>query len=171
MNYDDIYFELSNSSTIQGRFPNDDEFMEKIKTELSNDYARVLLLKMEENETKNIPVDICEVSIEHIMPQTLTEEWKNYLGGYESSDEIHTKYLQCIGNLTPVSKSYNSKMSNKLYNEKIKSLEEVQFSITNSIPKKHLNWQEEDINKRNEKMSKLAVKSTTSPLERSRPIR
>jgi len=31
-----------------------------------------------------------ELSIEHIMPQTLTKEWKNKLGG--NWQEIHTKY-------------------------------------------------------------------------------
>lgn len=55
-----------------------------------------------------------ELTIEHIMPQTLTPEWRKYLGtNYES---IHIKYKDTIGNLTLT--AYNSEYSNLMFTEK-----------------------------------------------------
>ncbi|PUD86559.1 hypothetical protein C2R45_03895, partial [Helicobacter pylori] len=51
---------------------------------------------------------------EHIMPQTLTEEWKRDLG--ENFQAIHEKYLHTIGNLTLT--GYNEKYSNNSFQEK-----------------------------------------------------
>ena len=54
------------------------------------------------------------MTIEHIMPQTLTPIWRKSLG--ETFDLIHEKYLNTIGNITLT--GYNSKMSNKPFSEK-----------------------------------------------------
>ncbi|GAA7615981.1 hypothetical protein HpJP0108_12570 [Helicobacter pylori] len=51
---------------------------------------------------------------EHIMPQTLKEEWERDLG--ENFQEIHDKYLHTIGNLTKT--GYNPEYSNKSFQEK-----------------------------------------------------
>ena len=48
------------------------------------------------------------------MPQTLTNKWKEELG--TEYEEIHSKYLHTIGNITLT--GYNSKLSNKSFSEK-----------------------------------------------------
>ena len=55
-----------------------------------------------------------ELSIEHIMPQTLNREWKEMLGS--EYQEIHDQYVHTLANLTLT--GYNSKYSNKDFNIK-----------------------------------------------------
>ena len=43
---------------------------------------------MEQVETKNIPVPIDKVTIEHLMPQTLSNWWKDYLVGKDDNGKI-----------------------------------------------------------------------------------
>lgn len=53
------------------------------------------------------------ISVEHIIPQTLTDEWIAMLG--ENAEEIHQKYLNTLGNLSLSSRSKNSIMSNESF--------------------------------------------------------
>ena len=54
-------------------------------------------------------------SLEHIMPQTLTRDWKRDLG--DNWAETHERYLNCLANLTLT--AYNSEYSNKSFEEKL----------------------------------------------------
>lgn len=56
-------------------------------------------------------VDDKTLTIEHVMPQTLSDEWKKHLG--ENWELIQTKYLNTPGNLTLT--AYNSDYSNSLF--------------------------------------------------------
>ncbi len=72
-----------------GRYPDDEEFKDALTLSVNINYARALLFKIEENETSNILVPLNEVTIEHIMPQTLSEWWieehlKNKVDFYNS---------------------------------------------------------------------------------------
>jgi len=166
-----ILYELSNSATPTGRFPDDNEFTQKLMSSVNPLYARVILLKIEENETHNIPVDINKVTVEHLMPQTLSAWWKSHLGGEEDAERIRTEYLNSIGNLTPVSQGYNSSMSNKPWGEKISVLKNVQFTITSVIADKYPEWNEANIRARNELISNKAVQAVAGPLKRTRQYR
>jgi uncharacterized protein with ParB-like and HNH nuclease domain len=55
-------------------------------------------------------------TIEHIMPQTLSEAWKQALG--ESWAQDHDLLLHTLGNLTPVTQAWNSHLSNSIYTTK-----------------------------------------------------
>lgn len=167
LTFDNIYYELSNSPTPASRFPDDDEFKKTLMYNVNTTYARALLLQIEEKERFNIPVELSKVTIEHLMPQKLSDWWRSYLGGEEESSRIYDTYLNCIGNLTPISQGYNTKNSNKPWNEKIINLSAVQFVITSEIAK-NKDWKEEDIKKRNEDISNRACKATISPLPRTR---
>lgn len=169
-NFDNIYFELSNSSSPSGRFPDDDEFKQSLKEGINVNYARAILIKTEEYERYNIPVDIKQVTIEHLMPQTFSNWWTQYYGGEEESKNIRHKYLNCIGNLVPMSQGYNSKNSNKAWNVKLKHLSEVQFILTNEIAKdpRYKEWKEENIKVRNEEISTRICNAIKAPLKRSR---
>ena len=122
---------------------------------------------MELIEKSNIPVKLNKVTIEHLMPQTRTKWWIEYLGGEEETDRIYNTYLNCIGNLAPISGSYNSKNSNKPWSEKKENLKNVQFVITSSVASNE-NWKEEDIIKRNEEISARACNEITGPIKRVR---
>lgn len=167
LNYDSILFELSNSATPSGRYPDNIEFKQALMEHIDIPYARVALLKLEEYETKNIPVQIDEVTIEHLMPQTRTNWWITNLGGELEADRIYEKYLNCIGNLAPISQGYNSKNSNKPWVEKTKNLKAIQFAVTSEIAN-YANWKEHDINKRNDNISDRLCLAITAPLTRTR---
>lgn len=167
LDYDSILFELSNSPTPASRFPSNDEFKSQLKNSVNIAYARALLYKMELIEKSNIPVKLSKITIEHLMPQTRTKWWIDYLGGEEETERIYNTYLNCIGNLAPISSSYNSKNSNKPWNEKVKNLKNVQFVITSSTAINET-WKEQDIINRNEDISERACKEITGPLKREK---
>ncbi len=168
--YEDIYFELSNSPTPAGRFPDDEEFKNALMESVNTNYARVLLIRIEEFETKNILPDITKVTVEHLMPQTFSKWWIGYYGGEEKARDMRNKYLNCIGNLAPMSQGYNSKNSNKPWYEKLKHLADIQFIITREIVdnSQYKEWKEESIKLRNENVAIRACKATASPLPRKR---
>lgn len=101
--------------TEKQRFPNNDEFKEHF---ITIDFYRFKKKKyfferLEKFDTEE-PVDTQKCTIEHIMPQTLTEEWKRDLG--ENFQAIHDKYLHTIGNLTLT--GYNQEYSNNSFQKK-----------------------------------------------------
>ncbi|MEG1301063.1 MAG: DUF262 domain-containing protein [Erysipelotrichaceae bacterium] len=165
--FDDIYFELSNSNAPSGRFPDDEEFKNALMNSVSANYAKTVLLKIEEKETKNTPLEFEKVTIEHIMPQTLSTWWVENLSGKENADIVFDKYLNCIGNLTPISQGYNSKISNKSWADKVKELKYVQFKVTTELAV-NKKWDEESISKRNTNLADRACKAIIGPLERTR---
>lgn len=169
-NYNNIYFELSNSATPAGRFPDDEDFKQSLKDNVNVNYARAILIKTEEHEHCNIPVDITKVTMEHLMPQTFSSWWIQYYGGEEQAKDMRNKYLNCIGNLVPMSQGYNSKNSNKPWSVKLKNLSEVQFFITNAISEddRYKEWKEENIRLRNNEIAERVCKAITAPLKRTR---
>lgn len=178
VNYEDILFELSNSTTPANRFPNDEDFKNALKNAVNTTYARVLLYKMEQIETKNIPVSIDKITIEHLMPQSLSNWWKEYLVGKDENgiideekvNEIYNKYINCIGNLALISGPYNSKNSNNQWKHKLELLKKVQFSITSEIStnKDYQDWKEENIEIRNENIAERACQDIIGPSQRTR---
>ncbi|MGN8485270.1 GmrSD restriction endonuclease domain-containing protein [Helicobacter pylori] len=103
--------------TEKQRFPNNDEFKEHF---ITIDFYHFKKIKYFLERLENPEIDAKETvntkecTIEHIMPQTLTEEWKRDLG--ENFQAIHDKYLHTIGNLTLT--GYNQEYSNKSFQEK-----------------------------------------------------
>jgi len=169
--YDAILFELSNSPTNANRFPDNADFEKALSENIELSYAKVLYWRIEQKETRNIPVDIDEITIEHLMPQKLSRWWKNNLGGDERASQIYENYLNNVGNLTPVSRSYNSEMSNNPWGEKLEVLKKVQFNITAEIPNKYPKWNEENIILRNSDITNRLVNIIIGPKERTRPLK
>lgn len=165
LNYDNVKKVLSNSPSPNGRFPNDEEFKNALQSKVNISYAKALLYKMEYKVTRNIQVDIDKITIEHILPQKLSDEWKHYLGGEEKSMIIHNTYLNCIGNLAMLSASYNSSNSNKLWTLKKNILNECQFILTQAASKYEV-WNEENIKNRNMILSDKAIKLISGPYPR-----
>ncbi|MDU9719820.1 DUF262 and DUF1524 domain-containing protein [Helicobacter pylori] len=97
------------------RFPNNDEFKKLFITiDFYHFQKREYFLERLENFERKERVYTHEYTTEHIMPQTLTEEWERDLG--ENFQAIHDKYLHTIGNLTKT--GYNQEYGNKSFQEK-----------------------------------------------------
>ncbi|GAA7032394.1 hypothetical protein AOH445_09340 [Helicobacter pylori] len=115
----DEYFESLKAHfgylTEKQRFPNNDEFKNSFITiDFYKFQKKEYFFERLENFDTKEPVNTKGLTTEHIMPQTLTEEWEKDLG--ENFKEIHNKYLHTIGNLTKT--GYNNKYSNKSFKEK-----------------------------------------------------
>ena len=103
------------STNERRRYPNDSEFRQKLMVGNVYDSQRcAYLLRKLENYGRKEPVDVSEYSIEHVVPQTLTEEWQRELG--ENFQETHETYLHTLGNLTLT--GYNPELSNRSFHEK-----------------------------------------------------
>lgn len=104
------------------RCPRDDEFRKALmETRLyaggeRREKVKLVLERLETSFGHKERVDFAMLSIEHVMPQTLTEKWKAELG--EDWEEDHEGLLDTLGNLTLT--NYNAELSNAPFVEKKK---------------------------------------------------
>ncbi|GAA7606427.1 DUF262 and DUF1524 domain-containing protein [Helicobacter pylori] len=144
------------------RFPSDDEFKEEFMRKDFYKFQPIKYLfdRMENPDGKERgPTDKC--TIEHIMPQKLTEKWKKDLG--QDYERIHTQYLHTIGNLTLT--GYNYEYSNKPFQEK-RDMENgfKQSSLKLNQSLKDLeSFGEKEIEKRASDLADWALKIWTYP--------
>ncbi len=127
------------------RLPNDDEINKELSSmnfyEESKKYVKFILGKIEENNTK-VSVDFRnpKISIEHIMPQKLVEDWEFELG--ENFAEIHKTYLHNIGNL--ILTEFNSEIGNKAFSFKKTKLNTSSLNFRLDVVNKSI-WNENSI--------------------------
>ncbi|GAA8324796.1 DUF262 and DUF1524 domain-containing protein [Helicobacter pylori] len=150
------------SLTEKQRFPNNDEFKKLFITiDFYHFQKREYFLERLENFDTKEPVNTQKCTTEHIMPQTLTEEWKKDLG--ENFQAIHDKYLHTIGNLTLT--GYNQKYSNNSFQEKRdmeKGFKDSPLRLNQGLRDLEP-FGEEKIEKRANDLADLALKIWTYP--------
>ena len=98
-------------------------------------------------------VNFDELTIEHIMPQTLTPIWQVDLG--KKYKEIHETNIHKIGNLTLT--GYNSEMSNRGYTEKREYFSKSNIMMNRKIAEFE-EWNEKQINERANRLFDQAAK-------------
>lgn len=147
-----------------GRFPSDEEFTDAFRTgnmfTLKAERRRYLfdcLENMESKDVRDIATSIKsgDLSIEHIMPQTLSRAWRDELGG--EADRIHDVWLHRIANLTIT--GYNPEYSNTTFSQK-KTMEHGFDSSPyrlNRLLKDATHWTEKELEIRNQKLTADAL--------------
>ncbi|GAA7074589.1 DUF262 and DUF1524 domain-containing protein [Helicobacter pylori] len=151
------------SLTNNQRFPNNNEFKDcfiAINFYNLKEKKKYFFERLENFDTKE-PVNTQKCTIEHIMPQELTEEWKKDLG--ENFQAIHNKYLHTIGNLTLT--GYNPEYSNKSFKEKQdmeKGFKDSPLRLNQGLRDLE-SFGEEEIKKRANDLADLALKIWTYP--------
>ena len=156
ISYYDAFCRELLSKTGRSRFPNNHEFRERFESyDLYNakpGMRKYILERLENFSIRELVdveklVDNKTLTIEHVMPQTLSDEWKKQLG--ENWELIQTKYLNTPGNLTLT--AYNSDYSNSPF-EKKKTMPEKGFLFSkltlNDYIKTCDSWGEEQIRER-----------------------
>lgn len=113
------YLEFLNDAFLSLRnkqyYPRDNEFKQSlIYMDIYNFSKRDYLFRKLENFDRKEQINIKDYTVEHVMPQTLTSEWKQELG--DDYQTIHELWLHKIGNLTLT--GYNSELSNHTFKEK-----------------------------------------------------
>jgi len=106
-------------------------------------------------------INIGEIHTEHIMPQTLSTQWIDYLKKETSKTEneiieLHRENCNKIGNLTIIKGEWNISMSRKLFYEKIKEYIKSEFKITNELGY-YKKWTFDEIKERTEKLAEEAL--------------
>ena len=178
--YEAVFYYVLFSKQSSTRYPRDEEFIPALMTrDIYNMHPRskVFLLEELENYDSHHVVDISKLlesgtmSIEHIMPQTLTPIWEKSLE--PNAEEKHAKWLHTIGNLTLT--AYNNKYSNKPFHDKLSmhnGFLESKLALNNFVIQCST-WGETEIEQRAKQLVERAAKrwpmiaSTFTP---SRPV-
>jgi uncharacterized protein with ParB-like and HNH nuclease domain len=105
--------------------------------------TKLILETLEEFYHHKEQVIFDRLSIEHVMPQTLTESWRNQLG--DDWETTHELLLHTIGNLTLT--AYNAELSNDSFEAKKVRLNESHLELNKYFEDKQT-WKREDIEKR-----------------------
>lgn len=150
-------------------FPKDSEVITAFPSrqiyKIPIDYRYFLFERMENENSKEGDDTIVprmkknEVTIEHIMPQTLNQKWKDHLG--DEWQRIYDTYLHTFANLTLT--GYNSSYGNHSFDEKkegytivkdgiatqIYGLNDSAFRLSNYL-KTCAKWTEDEMKKRGE---------------------
>ena len=107
----EVFLDMSGTQ----RYPRDSEFREKfVSKDVYNFNKRRYMLHRLENYGRKESVETDDYTIEHIMPQTLSDSWKQELG--ENHEQIHEIWLHRIGNITLT--GYNPEYSNRSFDYK-----------------------------------------------------
>ena len=155
-------FVAAMKSILQSKgYPKDCEFKERIqdvKLYGAGDRqikTKLILESIEESycHKESVSFEKAAITIEHILPQTPTDWWKNHLG--DEWEMMHELWLHTLGNLTLT--GYNSELSNDDFETKRQKLRESHLEI-NRYFDGVVAWQVEDIKKRSDQLSELALK-------------
>lgn len=175
---DVIAYLLLRRADTSGRFPTDEEFREAFATRNFFNFTafnRRYLFECLENNWSKDNRDIAstlergDLSLEHIMPQTLTKDWREEIG--PNAEEVHQTWLHRIGNLTIT--GYNSEYSNASFTTKKTAdggFNESPYRLNASL-KQTDTWAESDIRQRNEILTDIAMRYWPMPETDFEPVR
>lgn len=154
----DDFLTASKEYLLKNDWPKDEAFRQKFLTadiyfQSRLPRTRLFLTSLERSFEHHEPIEINEnITIEHVMPQTLSEEWIEELG--EDAEQTHATYLHTIGNLTY--SGYNSEMGNQPFEYKKKILEQSHFEMNRQIVEAE-QWTRTEIEARAEAMADRAL--------------
>ncbi|MDJ0729813.1 MAG: DUF262 domain-containing protein [Crocosphaera sp.] len=150
-------YNILNRFENQKRWPKDEEFRKgilkhSIYSQKTAERTQFILEKLEKSQGKET-VDISNLSVEHIMPQTLSNKWRQTLG--EKNARNYKTWLHTLGNLTLT--GYNSELSNKPYSDKQKYLIDSNLYLNRYF--RNLNdWNFDEIKERGNRLADIAIK-------------
>lgn len=138
-------------------WPSDEEFRKGIlNTPVyaprgSNDRVKLILESLTDLLSKE-QVNKQNLTIEHIMPQTLNSQWKSMLGA--NSADVHKQFLHTLGNLTLT--GYNTEIGNKPFDEKKSIYLESNVSLNKYFQDITI-WNAQAIKERAQKLADIAI--------------
>ena len=137
-------------------FPRNDEFCAafSIFDMYTPKLAKYTLAMLENYYNPKEKVELTEqITIEHVMPQTLSAEWKAKLGkGFE---QVHSQWLHTIGNLTL--SGNNSILGNESYSQKRAVYENSNVYLSRKLAEAADSWGESSIKQRAHRLAEAAA--------------
>lgn len=148
----------------QRRFPSDAEFQAAFTTRniYKGRIGLYCLTKLERYLGNKEQADLANCTVEHIMPQTLSDEWKHSLG--QDWERIYETWLHTVGNLTLT--GYNSTYSNEQFATKRDMLNGFRQSMLHLNRELHdvPQWDEAAIQTRAVSLAKVALQIWPMPV-------
>lgn len=150
------------SGSGSSRFPKDSEFATAFTTQpqYGRGSTRFILCRLEKYFKHKEAVDLSTATIEHVMPQTLNQEWKDALG----SEGIDPNLVNTFGNLTLT--GYNSELGNLPFLEKKTKLENTHIELNRWLLEQD-NWGAAEIEERAKELLAMANEIWVAPLDSS----
>ncbi|MCY4513295.1 MAG: DUF262 domain-containing HNH endonuclease family protein [Bdellovibrionales bacterium] len=138
-------------------YPSDEEFQTSFetkvfKTQKTNKKARYFLYRIERYLRGGESVSLDEITLEHILPQSPSEEW---LRGFEDTDQLE-EWINRLGNLTLLSRKENKDIGQKAFKEKKQLFEKSAFKITQQSST-YEKWDEGSISRHQKWLGKHAL--------------
>lgn len=140
----------NNAATSGSYMPTDEQMHEQLHSAAvyKRPALRIILDRME-LQNNPAPVDLSVLSVEHLMPQTASEEWLKELHTDSDTYQIN---LNRLGNLTLTTKPDNIKMGNATWNYKNEVLKDTGHLTLNMELIKIDHWDLQHIEDRTNKL-------------------
>ena len=153
------------SGTAARRFPKDAEFAEAFLNhpQYGRGTTRFILMRLEKSFEHKEEVNLSKATIEHLLPQSLSPEWKNELG--ENAEDIHTTLINTFGNLTLT--AYNAELGNLPFADKKTKLENTHIELNRWILQQE-HWRAAEIETRAKYLLRKANQIWFGPAEISK---
>lgn len=117
-------------------------------------------------------VDVEQATIEHILPQTITPEWRSELEADledgETVEALHEQLVHSLGNLTLT--GYNSQLSNRPFPAKKTDYRRSSFTALNELVLEAGRWGRPEITARGEWFADRIIEQWVGPNERAQPV-
>lgn len=160
------FWNVLNTGSGSYSFPRNTEFEFALKTkpiysELRSRKVKYLLYALEEFKNPKETHVYADGSIEHICPQTLSLDWKNYLTSKKDMQNYET-HLHLLGNLSLT--GFNSEIGNLSFDKKKKEYAKSNYLNTREISN-YSDWTSQEIDQRGEELIKDCLKIWNLPDE------
>ena len=148
----------SRNYLLKESWPSDEEFKKRFvgyglyySARLAR--TQLVLRSLEDSfEHREAPEITEDITIEHIMPQALTDDWKEMLG--PGWGEIQAQWLHTPGNLTLT--AYNAELGNASFADKKRFYADSKFSLTRDVISCE-RWDEKAIEARGAALAERAI--------------
>lgn len=114
--------------------------------------VRIILEELEKSFPSKERPNLENLTIEHILPQTLSQSWADMLG--DEADVVHELYLHTLGNLTLT--GYNSELSNAPFDRKKEWLERSNLQLNRYFDGVN-QWDGQTIVERGKSLATIAI--------------
>ena len=154
--------ESLNTYLLHNEYPDDRRFKSAfVNLNLyQSKYGRFVLEFLEISRGHLEPAVLAGSEVEHIMPQTLTPQWRHDLGA--EADRIHSKWLHTPGNLTL--SAYNQALASRMFSEKRQHYAQSNIGMTRELAAFE-SWGEAEIERRGASMAEAAARIWIGPSE------
>ena len=116
--------------------------------------ARAILCELMEAEHREEAPNRGHLTVEHVMPKKLTDDWKRDLG--DQAGKIHESHLNCLSNLTLSGDITNSEMGANSFAAKKKFYQRSSIGMTRRLADEDV-WSEDALERRAEDLAQRAL--------------